>query len=69
MGELRSLILSICNDDSRACNDDRYLISRVWRAQGWDGTKPLLDNLYAVTSAENIAREKILTPKRSYKIY
>ena len=38
--------------------NDKILITGIWIDEGWDNSKPLLDNLIKVTSPETITRAR-----------
>ena len=56
--QLRTRILNLYKLDKRVAEDDKYLISKIWKEDGWDQEKDVYANLMNVTSPESIRRTR-----------
>ena len=57
-GNLRNEIYNIYQQKPEVANDDKLLISVIWKRHGWDYSLGIYENLKRVPSAETIRRTR-----------
>ena len=56
--DMRHKILNVVANTPMAANDDKLLISLIWKIEGWNYSKNILWNLCRVSSPETIRRTR-----------
>lgn len=56
--DMRHKVIMAVKDNPQAANDDKLLISLIWKREGWNSNRELLTNLRLVSSAETIRRTR-----------